>query len=275
LRVKNKKKPHPKAAKKSAPKKVAKKPSPPKKKASAKPAKPAAKKAAPAKPVNKTVPQGYAWVNPYFTVSDVASAIAFYEKAFGMKKVMVMPGPGGKIMHGEMAYEGVRIMMGPEAPEMGAKSARQYGGSPMSLYLYCKDVDALFARAVAAGATGVKPPADQFYGDRTAFVTDPEGYGWGLATHVRDVSPADMAKAAEAAHAAAEKGDHTHAHEHDSGASHTHSHEHEHGGSAHNHEHTHGHAEHGHGHEAHHGHEHTHGHDHGHGNGGAHDHPSS
>ena len=100
---------------------------------------------------------GYPWVMPYLVVQDADAALAFYEKAFGFTKRMAMPGPDGKSMHAEMTWQDQVIMFGviPESKmeEWQCRPPSVQGvRSPMSLYVYCEDVDALFARAVAAGA---------------------------------------------------------------------------------------------------------------------------
>ena len=267
--MKNKKKPQPKASKKAAPKKSAAKPAAKKAAPKKAPAKPAAKSG---KPENRWVPEGCAWVNVYLAVKDVRKTIDFCVKAFGFKEGMTMPGPGGMIMHGEVTHEGQHIMMGPASPQWKTATPNELGGSSFTMYVYTKNVDKVYERAIAAGAKSMEAPQDKFYGDRTCSVEDLDGIRWGFATHLRDVSPAEMMKAMEAMGAEGGQGkkdsEHHHAHDHDAHASHSHTHEHEHGGSAHAHEHTHGHEQHGHGHEgsAHgHAHEHTHDHDHSHG----------
>jgi PhnB protein len=83
-------------------------------------------------------------------------------------------------------------MLADENPQMGAYSAAHYGGSPVSLMIYVIDCDAVYAKALAAGAKSEREPADQFYGDRMAGVVDPFGFKWWLATHIRDVSMEEM-----------------------------------------------------------------------------------
>jgi PhnB protein len=88
-------------------------------------------------------------------------------------------------------------MLSDEAPEWGARSPQHYGGSPIRILLYLENVDAVVERATAAGAKLVRPLKDEFYGDRTASVLDPFGYEWHVHTHIRDVSPEEMMKAAQ------------------------------------------------------------------------------
>jgi PhnB protein len=147
----------------------------------------------------KAIPDGYHNVTPYLIVNDAAAAIEFYKKAFGATELMRMPKPNGKIGHAEIRIGDSPIMLADEAPEMGARSPRTFGGSPVSIFLYVDDVDTTFARAVDGGAKVQRPLADQFYGDRTGGVEDPFGHAWYIATHVEDVSPEEMKKRAAAA----------------------------------------------------------------------------
>ena len=110
-----------------------------------------------------------------------------------------MDTPNGKLGHAELQVGDSRIMLADEFPEMGAKGPRSFGGSPVNLLLYVNDCDAVFARAVAAGATVKRPLKDQFYGDRSGTVEDPFGHSWTIATHKEDVPPAEMQRRAAAA----------------------------------------------------------------------------
>jgi uncharacterized glyoxalase superfamily protein PhnB len=137
-------------------------------------------------------PEGNPWLMPYLVVRDADAALDFYQKAFGLAKRMVMPGPDGKTMHAEMAWHDAAIMLGPEhaGADSPYKAPVTTGVHPaVGLYLYCDDVDALFARATAAGAKAVRPPADMFWGDRMCSVTDPDGHSWSFATNVADFDP--------------------------------------------------------------------------------------
>ena len=142
----------------------------------------------------KPIPDGYHSVTPYliFPGGKASQAINFYSRAFGAKELMRMPRPDGGIAHAEMQLGDSRIMLADEAPEMDAHGPAHYGGSPVTLHLYLEDVDATTKQATDAGATVVRPLADQFYGDRTAGLQDPFGHKWYLATHVRDVSMEEM-----------------------------------------------------------------------------------
>jgi PhnB protein len=142
----------------------------------------------------KPIPDGYHTVTPHLVVRDAAKAIEFYTKAFGAEERFRMPGPNGVVMHAELQLGDSVLMLGEEAPQMGASSPQTIGGSPVSLLIYVKDVDASFARAEKAGGTVQMPPTDMFWGDRYGKLQDPFGHQWALATHKEDVSPEDMAK---------------------------------------------------------------------------------
>jgi len=128
----------------------------------------------------KAKPKGMRWLAPYLTVRDVSASIEWYESAFGFKRRFVMTGADGKPIHAEMQHKKAVIMLGPwdgKSPAPGKE------GVPVTLYCYCEDVDALAASARAAGARVVEEPADQFWGDRIAFIVDPDGHQWTFATH--------------------------------------------------------------------------------------------
>jgi len=144
----------------------------------------------------KPIPDGYHSVTPYLIIHDATAALEFYKKALGAVELMRMPAPGGRIGHAEIKIGDSPVMLADENPEMNARSPRSIGGSPISLMVYVEDVDALVARAVAAGATLVRPVANQFYGDRTGGIDDPFGFHWYIATHVEDVPPDELAKRA-------------------------------------------------------------------------------
>jgi uncharacterized glyoxalase superfamily protein PhnB len=129
-------------------------------------------------------------ITPYLYYRDVAGALDWLARAFGLKERMRMPGPDGGVMHAEMEYADGVIMLG--CPEPEYKSPKQLGRSTQSLYVYVADVDAHFQHARASQAKIVEEPADQFYGDRRYGAEDPEGHVWYFAQHVREVAPEDM-----------------------------------------------------------------------------------
>jgi PhnB protein len=146
----------------------------------------------------KAVPDGYPQVTPYLCVDGAAAAIDFYGKVLGATERMRMGGPDGKVGHAELQIGSGLVMLADEFPDMGQRSPRALGGSPVTVSVYVDDVDAVFAAALEAGATEVRGVQDQFYGDRTGQFQDPFGHLWSVATHIEDVSPEEMARRAEA-----------------------------------------------------------------------------
>lgn len=138
------------------------------------------------------VPAGYSRLTPYIIVRNAADAIAFYQKAFGAEELYRLNTPDGKVGHAELKVAGAVFMLADEVPDMGFRSPESIGGSATALLLYVDDVDTLFEQALEAGADLVKPLADQFYGDRAGTISDPFGHVWTLATHIEDVSPAEI-----------------------------------------------------------------------------------
>lgn len=143
------------------------------------------------------IPKGYHSVTPYLIVNNAAKAIDFYKKVFGAKEIARME-HSGKVGHAELKIGDAKIMLADEYPEMGARSPVAYGGSPISIYLYVKDVDAVVKLAVRSGAKLTRPVDNMFYGDRSGGITDPFGHIWYVATHVEDVSMAEIKKRAAA-----------------------------------------------------------------------------
>jgi PhnB protein len=142
-------------------------------------------------PLNK---KNYSAVSAGLCVSDVKAAANFYQKAFGFAKRGIMNGPDGKPVHAELTLRGTTIMLGPEMPAMGARSAKNAGASPTTLYLLVENVDKVVAKAIKLGATAQGPVADMFWGDRCGRLTDPEGYTWYVASHIAEPTPAQMKK---------------------------------------------------------------------------------
>jgi PhnB protein len=142
----------------------------------------------------KPIPEGYHAVTPYLIVSDASAAIEFYKRAFGATELFRLPGLGGKIMHAEIKIGNSPIMLADENPQMGAKSAKTIGGSPISVMLYVENVDERYPKAIAAGGKELRPLKDQFYGDRSGTLEDPFGITWTIGTHVEDVSSAELQK---------------------------------------------------------------------------------
>ena len=142
----------------------------------------------------KPIPDGYHSLTPYLIVKGGARAIDFYKQVFGAIELMRMEAPGGVVGHAELKIGDSIFMLADEFPDKGALGPETIGGTPISLMLYVENVDDVFARAIAAGATVVKPVADQFYGDRSGLFLDPCGHQWNVATHVEDVPEDEMAR---------------------------------------------------------------------------------
>lgn len=145
----------------------------------------------------KKIPDGMTAVTPHLVVAGAAQAIDWYKKAFGAAEEMRMPDPTGRIMHACIRIGGAAIFLVDEMKEWGSVGPRSLKGSPVTIHLMVEDVDAVFDRAVKAGATVTMPVADQFWGDRYGCLEDPYGHKWSVSTHVRDVSDAEMRAAME------------------------------------------------------------------------------
>jgi len=151
----------------------------------------------------KPIPEGYHTLTPYLTIKGADKAIDFYKKALGAEEIFRMPMPDGKtVAHAELMIGDSHLMISEECPQPGgAVSPATAKHTTVTVHMYVNDVDAAFKRAVSAGATGVMPPVDMFWGDRFAKVADPFGHHWSIATHVKDLSPDEMAAAAKEAFA--------------------------------------------------------------------------
>lgn len=144
------------------------------------------------------IPEQHQGATPYLTIKGAAAAIDFYKKAFGAKEVTRMEMPPGMVMHAELKVGAARFMLAEEMEQMGGKSPRALGGSPVTMMLYVKNVDGFAAAAVAAGARIVHAVQNHFYGDRMGHLEDPYGHHWMVATHIEDVKPAELRKRAQA-----------------------------------------------------------------------------
>ena len=131
----------------------------------------------------KPIPEGYHSVTPYL-IGNAAKVLDFVKETFDAKEIMRMPGPNGTIGHAEFKIGDSHLMI--------SDGGEMYPAMPCSLYVYVNDVDTTYKRALQAGGTSVKEPADQFYGDRSASVKDSAGNIWGIGTHIEDVSPEEM-----------------------------------------------------------------------------------
>ncbi|MBE0619790.1 MAG: VOC family protein [Burkholderiales bacterium] len=146
-------------------------------------------------PAVKPIPENMHSVTPHLVCAGAADAIEFYKKAFNAVEGGRLPGPQGKLMHAMIRIGGSAVMLVDEMPEWGSLGPKALKGSPVTIHLYVEDVDAVVARAVAAGAKITMPVADMFWGDRYGKLEDPFGHHWSVATHLRDVSPEEMQQA--------------------------------------------------------------------------------
>ncbi len=140
------------------------------------------------------IPAGFHTVTPQLTMENASTAIDWYKKAFGATEEARALGPDGKIIHALIKIGDSPVMLNDDM--LGGSTNKAHGGSPISMWLYVADCDALYDRAVKAGARVADGPMgqmqDQFWGDRTGTVIDPEGYRWNIATHKEDLSPDEM-----------------------------------------------------------------------------------
>jgi PhnB protein len=139
----------------------------------------------------KRIPDGYHTVTPYLTVRGVARLIDFLKQSFGAVETLhPMKQPDGRIMHAEVRIGDSIVMMGEPADDSTLM--------PGAIHLYVDDADTTYRRALQSGATSIREPEDQFYGDRSAGVKDPSGNIWWIATHKEDISPQELARRAGA-----------------------------------------------------------------------------
>jgi PhnB protein len=137
-------------------------------------------------------------LSPHLTVDNAAAAIDFYVKAFDAVEVVRVPRPDGKLVHASVRINGFLVMLNDDFPEMsGGKSMTPpaLGGTPVTIHLTVTDVDAMFQRALDAGATEIVPLEEKFWGDRYGMVADPFGHHWSLGQPVREVSHEELAAA--------------------------------------------------------------------------------
>ena len=153
------------------------------------------------------IPRGVGAVTPYLVINGAGKAIEFYKKAFGAKEMNRTPGPGGSVMHAMIRIGDSNVMMSDEFPGSDTKSPASAGSTTFNLHIYSKDVDALWNRAVNAGATPTMPLENQFWGERYGKLRDPFGHIWSVAMVVK-MSKQEMETKRQAAMAMFEKGGH-------------------------------------------------------------------
>jgi PhnB protein len=146
----------------------------------------------------KSVSEANYTVTPHLVVRDAAAASEWYQRALGATERGRIPVPGGRFMQIELRFGDSTVMIADEFPELGVVSPRSVGGTVGALVIHTDDVDALWRRALKAGAKVSVPLQEMFWGDRHGEIFDPFGHRWGLAQHLRDV-PADQIRAAAVA----------------------------------------------------------------------------
>lgn len=146
--------------------------------------------------MSKSIRERYGSVTPHLVVRDVARALDVYARALQAETLFSLPGTDGRsVLHAELKIGDSTVLLGEESIDGEFLSPLSLGGAGVSMMVYCEDTDAAYARALAAGFTSLRPPSDMFWGDRFAQVKDPFGHIWSFATHVRDVSQAEMREA--------------------------------------------------------------------------------
>jgi PhnB protein len=144
----------------------------------------------------KPASEGRQTVTPHIVVRDAAAASEWYQRALGAEERGRIPVPGGKFMQIELRFGDSTVMIADEFPDLGIVSPLALGGTYGALSIHADDVDALWQRAIDAGAEVFQPLQDAFWGDRHGQLTDPFGHRWGLAQHVRDVPHEEIVHAA-------------------------------------------------------------------------------
>ena len=147
-------------------------------------------------PAVRPVPEGIHTLTPHIVVRGAARAAEWYAEALGAEEQSRIPVPGGKLMGVELRFGDSTVMVADEFPEMGVLSPESVGGTYGALHLATEDVDALWERAVGAGAEVFHPLRDTFWGDRFGQIVDPFGHRWGLAQRVREVPHEEVVRAA-------------------------------------------------------------------------------
>jgi PhnB protein len=147
----------------------------------------------------KPIPAGYHTLTPYLTLDEATDAIEFYKDAFGAEELMRMEAPGGKIGHAELKIGDSILMISDAFPQATTRPPTELGGTTAGVFIYVEDVDSVVNRAVKAGAQITQEVEDMFWGDRFGSVKDPFGHVWSIATHVKDLTPEEIAEGAKQA----------------------------------------------------------------------------
>ncbi|WP_036212512.1 VOC family protein [Massilia alkalitolerans] len=141
----------------------------------------------------RPIPEGFHSITPHLVCKGAVDAIAFYQQAFGAVELDRMPGPGGRLLHASIRIGDSILMLCDEFPEFCSSGQMPAPGSAVSIHLYVPDADAVWERALAAGGQPIMPLGDAFWGDRYGQLVDPFGHRWAIATHLRDMTPQEIA----------------------------------------------------------------------------------
>jgi PhnB protein len=136
----------------------------------------------------RPIPDGFHTITPHLVCANAAQAIDFYKRAFGAVEDSCLTSPDGRVMNAQLRIGDSILMLCDEYPEHGGFGPLALKGTPVTIHLFVPDVDAAFARAVAAGGTATMPPAPMFWGDRYGQLQDPFGHRWSIATRERDLT---------------------------------------------------------------------------------------
>ncbi len=147
----------------------------------------------------KPIPPGMHTVTPHLVCAGAANAIDFYKKAFNAEEMNRLEGANGMIMNAMIRIGDSPLMLVDENKDWGLMGPKMLKGASVTIHLYVENVDAAYQRAVDAGATVKMAPADMFWGDRYGVLEDPFGHQWSIATHIRDLTQEEIAKAMVAA----------------------------------------------------------------------------
>jgi PhnB protein len=146
----------------------------------------------------KPIPNGEHAISPYLAIKGADAAIQYYQRVFGAKEIGRLLGPGGAIAHAELQIGDSKLMLSEENVEWGNQSPTTLGGTAVTISLYVDDVDATYQLALDAGATGIMPVKDEFYGLRVGVFYDPFGHKWHIHTPIEEVSFEEMQKRCDA-----------------------------------------------------------------------------
>jgi PhnB protein len=144
--------------------------------------------------VTQPIPDGFHTLTPHLVCAGASDAITFMTQAFGAVEVNRLAADDGRLLNAQLRIGNSMLMVVDEFPEWGTAGPQALKSSPVTIHLFVEDVDAVVARAVAAGATVTMPVADMFWGDRYGVLQDPFGHAWSVATHQRDLTPQQIAE---------------------------------------------------------------------------------